>query len=295
MSYPLVSVIIPTFNRTDYLKLTLESVMNQTFTNFEIIVVDDGSNSTENERLCSQFGKIKYIKIINSGGPAKPRNQGLFLAKGEFIAFVDDDDLWHPEKLKVQVDILENNSNYGLVHSYCEVIDEYGVKINEVIGRPGNSRVKHGNVKLRMMGNWTLMTPTPMLRKSLVKQVGLFNETMPAAGEDREYWTRCSFYTNFYYVDKPLAYYRKHSNNISLDNVKYLNLPIFLKSALDKVCLKVNISKGDYHILLNNIIYMQSKMIKKDIIKTIKNLFKLNKFWFFNLRTNKIIIKSFIK
>lgn len=295
MSYPLVSVIIPTYNRPDYLKLSIESVLRQTFKDFEIIVIDDGTPSIENEILCNKFGGIKYLKITNSGGPAKPRNEGIRLAKGKYIAFLDDDDLWHPDKLKIQIDVIENNMDYGLVHSCCEVIDEKGIKKKQVIGRPGHPGVKHGDVKLRMMGNWTLMTPTPLLRTSLIEQVGYFNENMPAAGEDREYWTRCSFYTKLYYVDTPLAYYREHLKSVSSISNEYINLPLFLKQALDKEWIKDNVEKKDYNLLLNNILFMQAKMIRKDFMKTVLNLFTLDVFWFLNFRIFKIIITKYLK
>ncbi len=99
MQKPLVSVIIPTYKRTAYLKLTLDSIQNQTFQDFEVIVVDDGTPTEENRLLCEQYEKVQYIKIENSGGPAKPRNFGIQKAKGKYLAFVDDDDIWLPNIL----------------------------------------------------------------------------------------------------------------------------------------------------------------------------------------------------
>lgn len=294
MSSPLVSIIISTYNRADYLKLTIDSVKCQTLNDFEIIVVDDGTPTDDNKLLCDQLGGIIYIKIENSGGPAQPRNKGIGLAKGKYIAFLDDDDLWHPDKLKIQTDILESNEEYGLVHSCCEVIDGQGIKKQRVIGRPGRPGVKHGDVKLRMMGNWTLMTPTPLLRKSLVEKVGFFNENMPPAGEDREYWTRCSFYTKFYYVDVPLAYYREHSNSASSDISKYLNLPLYLKLVLDNESFKRNVTRKDYGILLNYLLIMQAKMIKIHFKMTFLNLFKLDNYWFLNFRVFKTVVVKYL-
>ena len=102
MKHPLVSVIIPTYNRTDYLKITLNSVLSQTYKNIEIIVVDDGSEGDANKILCDSFSNVIYIKIKNSGGPARPRNTGIKAAKGELIGFTDDDDIWLPQKLKTK-------------------------------------------------------------------------------------------------------------------------------------------------------------------------------------------------
>jgi teichuronic acid biosynthesis glycosyltransferase TuaG len=290
MSNPLVSIIIPTYNRTDYLDLTIQSVLSQTYHNIEIIVVDDGTPNNNNEVLCKKTNKVKYIKIENSGGPAKPRNVGIREAKGKYIAFVDDDDLWLPTKLEKQVIVLENNPDFGLVHGCCEVIDENGIKKNEIIGRPGSFDVKHGDVSMRMMGNWTLMMPSPLIRKEVLETVGFFNEQMPSAGEDTEFWTRCSFATQFYYIDEPLAQYRVHSSNISGQKAKYLVLPLFLKEVLKGQFFSKKIDKQQYLYLLNSLCRMQIKMIKTSFLKTFKNLFLLDYFWVVKNNNFKLLI-----
>nr|WP_315199033.1 glycosyltransferase family A protein [uncultured Flavobacterium sp.] len=290
MSNPLVSVIVPTYKRTNYLKLTLESILNQTFKDFEIIVVDDGTPNDENLFLCQTFDKVKYIKIENSGGPAKPRNIGIREAKGKYIAFVDDDDLWLSTKLEKQVTILENNPDFGLVHGCCEIIDENGILQNTIVGRPGTPEVKHGDVAMRMIGNWTVMMPTPLVRIEIIKNVGFFNEIIPPALEDIEYWTRCSFAGKFFYLDEPLVKYRVHTNNISKDNPNYLNLPLFMKSVLQNQLSVKRINKKEYRLLLANLSKMQIKMIDKGFFKMFKNLFKLDFFWFFKVSNYKLMV-----
>ncbi|WP_395074195.1 glycosyltransferase family 2 protein [Flavobacterium sp.] len=295
MSNPLVSVIIPTYKRVNYLKLTLDSIINQTFQDFEIIVIDDGSPSDENLILCNNYKKVYYIKIENSGGPAKPRNIGIKEAKGKYIAFVDDDDLWLPSKLEKQIAILEQNLDFGLVHSCCEIIDEKGVAKNEIIGRPGTPDVKHGNVSLRMMGNWTIMSSTPLVRKEVIEKVGFFNEKMLPAGEDVEYWTRTSFCTKFYYIDKPLVQYRVHNNNISNQKTKYLQLPLYLKSVLENQLELKIIDKKQFQLLLNNLCKMQIRTFKNGFFKTLKNLFLIDSKWIIKPNNIKMMIFLFIK
>jgi glycosyltransferase involved in cell wall biosynthesis len=287
---PIVSVIIPTYNRTDFLKLTLQSVFNQTYQNFEIIVVDDGTSTDENILLCQTFEKVKYIRIENWGGPAKPRNVGIREARGKYISFVDDDDLWLSNKLERQVAILEDNPAFGLVHCCCEVIDENGINRNEIIGRPGSLDVKHGDVSMRMMGNWTLMMPTPLIRRNVIDKVGFFNEKMPSAGEDVEFWIRCSFVTQFYYLDEPLAHYRVHFNNLSGDKLKYLKLPLYLKNVIDEQLTIHRISNSQYKILLNNLCAMQIRTVKTNVFKTFKNLFLLDIFWMLKISNCKMLI-----
>jgi len=291
---PLVSVIIPTYNRPDYLVQTIKSVVGQTYSNIEIIVVDDGTSGNDNFLICEKFEKVSYIKIENSGGPAKPRNVGIKEAKGEFIAFVDDDDIWLPEKIEKQISILLSNLEFGLVHCPCQIIDEKGKETGQIIGRPGSPDVKHGDVKMRMMGNWTLMMPTPLIRASVLKKVGFFNEQIPPALEDVEFWTRCSFYTKFYYIDEPLVKYRQHTGNISRERNKYVDMPLYLMRILGEV-LRLNIiNKEQYKNLMNNLCLSQLKYTNTNPKRTLRNLYIIDSFWFINFRNVKLLIKKII-
>ena len=294
MSQPLVSVVIPTYKRTHYLKETLNSIVSQTYSNIEIIVVDDGTPGDENEKLCSEYKNLSYIKIDNSGSPCKPRNIGINNAKGTYIAFVDDDDLWLPNKIETQVKILDKNKDFGLVHSYCSTIDGKGKQLKEIVGKPGHTNVKHGDVLTKMIGNWTIMSSTPLIRKEIVKDVGYFNEIMPHAGEDVEYWSRCAFHTKFYYIDAPLVNYRQHENNVSNHQEKYIFLPLYLFDVVKRYYNKETIKKDIYKKLVLNRCLMQSKLIKINFWKTIGNMFKINPFWFVNFRVQKTIIKKLI-
>lgn len=289
-----VSVIIPTYDRVNYLKLTLDSVINQTYSNIEIIVVDDGSPNEDTEKLCRSYQNIFYIKIENSGGPANPRNIGFTNSTGDFIAFLDDDDIWLPHKITDQVSILEQHQEFGLVHSYCEVIDGNGMRTGEVVGKPRDREDKHGDCKLKMTGNWTLMMPTPLIRRSVVEEVGLFDTEIPAALEDVEFWTRCSFYTKFYYLDQPLALYRIHDNNISSHKTKYLDLPVYLKSTLNRMREKDRITPAEFKVLNLNLCLSQARYVSLNLPKTLLNLFKLNPFWIINFRIIKTLVKRLI-
>ncbi len=128
---PLVSIIIPMYNAEKYIKETIYSVLNQTYSNWEIIIVDN--YSTDNSRqIVKEFldNRIMLITLdYNSGGPARPRNIGLENAKGEYIAFLDADDVWHERKLQVQIsEIINNNLNFTSTNSIN--IDKNGIDIN---------------------------------------------------------------------------------------------------------------------------------------------------------------------
>ena len=295
MEPPLVSIIVPTFKRPKLLALTLQSIEKQTFQNFEIFVVDDGSPGTEAKDVCALFQKVFYFKIENTGGPSAPRNFAIRKCRGKYIAFVDDDDLWLPEKLEKQVAILEKYSDFGLVHGPCEVIEQSGKKTGETIGRPGRPDVKHGDVKLRMAGNWTLMTPTVMIRKQVLEKVGSFNETMPPAGEDTEFWTRCSFYTKFYYFDEPLVQYRRHSRNISSNNKMYLHLPLYLFAFIVEEKEKKIIDKSEFKKLQYYLVHMQLKQFSSSKMITLNNVMKIDPSWFIHLNSIKLLIKKILK
>lgn len=294
METPLVSIIIPTYDRPKFLSQTLESIKSQTFNDYEVIVVDDGSPNEEGKLVCQPYPKVRYIRIENSGGPAKPRNTGIANAIGNYLAFVDDDDLWISTKLAKQVEILENNLNFDLVHGPCKVIDLDGNESEIIIGKPGSPDVKHGDVHLKMIGNWTLMTSSVMMRKEVIKRVGLFNELMYPAGEDTEFWTRCSFYACFYYLAEPLVKYRKHHSISQQNKSHYLNLPIHLKSVIIEANDNKIIDRQQYRLLLNQLVKNLIKESRGSKLRRFVLLFKLNPIWFLNFGNCKLFVRLFV-
>lgn len=284
MPDPIVSVIVPTYKRTDYLKLTLESILSQTFQDFEIIVVDDGTPNDDNYKLCRNYDKIVYLKIDNSGTPGRPRNFGIRKARGKYLAFVDDDDIWLPQKLEKQVAVLENNPDFGLVHCCCEVIDENGKLQNKIVGRPGSPDVKHGDVSLKMTGSWTIMMPTPLVRKEVIEKAGFFKEDMAPGTEDVIYWSRCSFETLFYYLDDPLVHYRVHSQNMSANKGYYRKVPYNLKQMLLEKRSENRISAENYRMFITKMSVNQIIDLNLEYRDIITILSELDNFWFLRPR-----------
>ncbi|WP_187176368.1 glycosyltransferase [Algoriphagus sp. AK58] len=304
VSKPKVSIIIPTFNRSNFLQSTLESISKQTFKDFEVIVVDDGSPSNEAELVCREFNFCHYEKIENSGGPATPRNKGINLARGKYLAFVDDDDLWYPEKLELQVDILEKEPDFGLVHSYCDCIDEKGNLTGAITGRPGSPEVKHGDCFIKMIGNWTVMMPTPLIRTELVKKIKGFNPFISKATEDVEFFTRLSLHTKFWFIDKALVQYRVHGGNISGNNENYKNLPISLSRVAEDAYLDNRITLDDLFLIQRRLYFKFSNYDGKHLLPNVREarlkiLKRSYSFWdrirfiFFGLRLNlKIALQA---
>lgn len=295
MQNPLVSVIIPTYNRTYYLKQALQSVFDQTYKNLEVIVVDDGSTGNANKDLCSNYKDIYYCRIENSGGPCKPRNEGIKIAKGEYIIFLDDDDVWEYNKIEILVDVLLKNPTFGLAHHYCKLIDQNNNELNMNVGRPGKIEDKHGNISMKMIGNYTV-SDYPLCHKNIIKKVGFFNEKMVAAGEDVEYWNRASFFTKFYYVDLPLTRYRIHSgNNSKINKRAYLKLNIYNKEFLTKYRDENIITNIDYYLYIQSLVKNQIKMFKINFIKSLVILDKLDSLWFFKWENVKLFMFILIK
>ncbi len=213
---PKVSVIIPTYNRGNFIVAAIESVLAQNYRDFEIIVVDDGS--TDNTQLqLKPFkeklnnGRIRYFYQPNQG-IACARNTGIRCSQGEYIAFLDSDDLWLGDKLKIQTEILDGNPAIGLTYASMIIYDEKGnyrgLKPSKVSGTNFQELIEWG-------GHYP--TSTIMLRKDCFKRVGLFDENF-ARLEDFDMWLRISrLYRIFPVIDQPLGIYRWHDNNSIFD------------------------------------------------------------------------------
>jgi glycosyltransferase involved in cell wall biosynthesis len=225
MSYPLVSVIITTFNRENYLNKAIESIVEQTYANIEIIIVDDGSTVNYAESICSKYANCNYYYKPN-GGLSSARNFGISVAKGDYIAFLDDDDFWRFDKLEKQVEILNNNSSVDCVHSAAAVVDENGNITGQCIGAAQNKIHKRsGYVFWNALGCWVVKSPTPLIRKKVFQSDLLFDETIKV-GEDVDFYQRMFYRHKIHYINEPLAFYREYNNQdrLSVQREKYIGI-----------------------------------------------------------------------
>ena len=210
---PRVSVVIPTYNYGRYIVEAIESVLNQTFPDREVIVVDDGSTDDTGE-LIGRFGdRVRYIYQRNLG-PSAARNTGIRAARGEYVGFLDSDDLWLPEKLALQVAVLDSCQAVGLVYSDALFFrDETQAIIGahrEVFPHPA------GRILAQLVLGNVISSPTPLVRRSILDRVGLFDEDLKAS-EDWDLWIRIAKICEIAYIDQPLAKYRRHRHNKSLN------------------------------------------------------------------------------
>jgi glycosyltransferase involved in cell wall biosynthesis len=201
---PKVSVIIPTYNREKLIGRAIESVLAQTYTDFEIIVVDDGSKDNTKVVVQQYKGNIKYVYQPN-GGSSSARNRGIKESTGEYIAFLDSDDIWIQEKLAIQVDILDRNKNIGIVCSRMPIFDkegrQIGFKPQEHIGKDFNE----------LIAQWgDLPTSTVMTRRECFDKAGLFDTSLKTV-QDFDMWLRIARQYDIYeYKDQCLARYFRH-------------------------------------------------------------------------------------
>lgn len=202
-SQPNVSVVIPVYNGATTVKQTIESVLQQTYQDFEIIVINDGSQDESLAVISSiQDERIKVFSYSNAGLSAS-RNRGFALACGQFIAFLDADDLWTSDKLELQLKALEQNPQAFVAYSWTDHIDENGKFL-----RPASYTSVNGNIYERLLiGNFLACGSNALIRTQALKEVGGFDESLNSA-EDWDMWLRLAARYEFVAVPRPQVLYR---------------------------------------------------------------------------------------
>lgn len=211
---PLVSVIMPTYNHARFIGEAIDSVLNQTYSNLELIIIDNYSEDNTEEIVMSYHDEsTKYLKFRNHGVIAASRNYGIMHAQGDYIAFLDSDDLWKPTKVEKQVQFLGKNQNIFLVYSRYSVI-----KNGEILKiLPDKKYLKSGNVFIPLfLSNNFIGISTMMLRNVLKEENFLFDiDINYKAIEDYDLCLRIAKTKEISYIDESLAVYRLHGNNTS--------------------------------------------------------------------------------
>lgn len=233
---PQVSVIIPTYNRGWIIKEAIDSVLAQDYGDFELIVVDDGSTDNTDDILNSYRGDIIVFRQENQGVSAA-RNRGLAEASGRFIAFLDSDDLWLPQKLSLQVEFFSKNPDAQI----CQTEETWirkGVRVN-----PKKRHKKPWGMIFEASLALCLVSPSAvMIRRSLFEKVGGFDETLPAC-EDYDLWLRISCRYPVYLIETPLIIKRGgHNDQLSASS----GLDKFRIKSLNKIIESGLLSKTQY-------------------------------------------------
>lgn len=235
----IVSVILPTYNRANYIKDAIESVLNQTYKSIELLIIDDGSIDNT-EEVISPFLKdkrIRYVKQENSGAAAA-RNKGLELSKGKYVAFIDSDDIWEKDKLEIQLAVMNSIPDAAIVFSdfsakrqdgliekshirtYFTVLDTYKLSYDDVFSHrntlKNGEKVYWGNIYKTMIFGNIILTSTTLFRQEVFNTEGIF-DTNYTTLEDYDLFLRLTKRFTAAFIDKPLICYRYSEKQLSGD------------------------------------------------------------------------------
>lgn len=312
---PRISVIMPVYNASAYLAESIESILNQTFKNFELIILNDCSTDNSKdiiEHFLSKDNRILFIDKKQNVGPASLRNEGIELAKGEFIALNDSDDISLPTRFEKQLKVFENDVNLCVCGSWYTIFGE-GLK-NKII----KNTEEDAKLKVDFLDNCHIGNSTVTFRKALIGNNRFNPDYVPA--EDYELWARLIKNTKFYNIQESLLLYRWHSTNISqtkkentqraLDLIKlsqlrylgindtfkidgFINATIFRKNlnpnqVMDSIKSGKILIENNEQLKNFNPILLQNH-IEKVLIRTIRNANKYNKSFYDNLIHQKWI------
>ncbi len=195
---PTFSVIIPTYNRENFIKKSVDSVLNQSFQDFELIVVDDGSNDNTGEVLNGYLNKLIYIYQENKG-PSSARNRGLEKAQGKYIAFLDSDDKWTKNKLKEVNKCIIANPEIKIFHT-----QEKWYKKGKIHNPKRKHRKPEGYIFENCLRICSVSISTAVVKRNVFKDIGKFDESLPVC-EDYDFWIRASLKYYIYLIDKNLT------------------------------------------------------------------------------------------
>ena len=266
-----VSVIIPTYNRSSYLVEAIDSVMSQTYKACEVLVIDDGSSDDTREAVNRYAGGISYIYQDNKG-PSAARNNGIRNAKGDLIAFLDSDDIWHPEKLEKQVAVFVENPSVGLIATGYVDIDTRYEPIKSIVLTSNEINC----AKRKELYKNFFATSSVMVQKTCFYKAGLFNEELHFA-EDWEMWIRILEYYSFDYIPELLMQYRVHPINITstslqknmIDWMKVIDMHSGNRSLIEDAILR---RKRISWLHLNHAIIYRNNDIQLEILFMVKSI-----------------------
>jgi glycosyltransferase involved in cell wall biosynthesis len=216
MNRPLVSVVMPVYNAEKYLKPAIDSILNQSYTDLDIVIVNDGSTDNSKNIIKSyQDPRIRYFENAQNSGIVVTRNRGLEEARGDYIAVMDSDDLAAPDRMKIQVEFLENNQEFGMCGSYFKTINGQD-KILKTVNFPTNDK----DARSYLIVHNCFCHSTVMIRGELAKR--LKYDLRYDVVEDYELWYRISKISKIINLPVYTTFYRVHGNNVSTTKNKHM-------------------------------------------------------------------------
>jgi glycosyltransferase involved in cell wall biosynthesis len=214
MAQPTVSVVMPTFNRLQFLPSTVESIFRQTMQDWELIVADDGSDQQVLDYLHTLEGdqRVRVLRLARSGNPGTARNAAIAVARTPLVAFVDSDDLWEPSKLERQLALLRAKPECRWSYTAFSVVDAEGMLLASERSRPWTSH--SGQIFAQTVRSAaSIRTPSVVASTELLREVGAFDEAIDCS-EDYDLWIRLALRSPVCLVDEPLVRVRRHAENL---------------------------------------------------------------------------------
>lgn len=206
---PLISVIIPVYNLGKYLQETLDSVLAQTYRHFEIVLVDDGSTDCSREiilKSAQQYPEVIRYAFQENRGASAARNRGIELATGDWIALLDGDDIWKPQKLERQIQFLQHNPYLNFVSAQAEIWGTQKLFHPFIPASP--------DVLWELLAQGTFITTSTVLIRAEIIKKETFDETVKYAN-DYELWLRLARKTQYFFIQEPLIFYRVRENSLT--------------------------------------------------------------------------------
>ena len=252
-----ISVIIPTFNRKKTLGRAIQSVFNQSLWPFEVLIIDDGSNDGTKEWVKESFQDIKFI-YQNNQGVSSARNKGIKYASGDWIAFLDSDDEWLPNKLYEQVKAIELNPEINFFHTN-EIWIRNGVRVNQM-----KKHKKYGGYIFEKCLDICRVSPSSsLIKKEIFDDIGMFDESLRVC-EDYDLWLRIASKYPVVFLDTPLIYkYGGHGDQLSKVND---GIESYRIQSLEKI-IKSSVLSNEQEFIAVNTLVQKMKIYAKGLEK----------------------------
>jgi glycosyltransferase involved in cell wall biosynthesis len=275
---PRVTVVIPCYNYGHYLEDAVSSLIAQTFTDWEAIVIDDASTDSTPE-VVSQIRdtRVTCIRHETNWGNIRTFNHGLTLAQGDFLVLLSADDRYHPEFMESVVRMLDEHPEAGVVYTGVEVIDGAGKArhtMRSIMRRHHHSGV-HDELRLLLMGN-SIPNCSGVARREVLNEVGLYNPRFPNAG-DWDLWLRIAMRYKMGFIKEPLYQYRLHGGNMSFTRARGHQiedeLAQILSEVLDHPALPSS-ARSDRHKVLAHLYWSQAcwRLQHRDVLTSFKRV-----------------------
>ncbi|MFT4599939.1 MAG: teichuronic acid biosynthesis glycosyltransferase TuaG [Arenicella sp.] len=291
---PLVSIIVPIYNGASFIKETVQSCLDQTYENWELIIIDDGSTDNSAEIIKGFLSdKVRYFRKEN-GGQASARNLGIEKSKGDWIAFLDADDIWVAEKLQKQIFVIENDSELDLIFCHAYVFQE---KKNQKQEYPSwkTDKLKGPNFVKELFCRSGIINSSVLLKKESLSDLQFDEGTDIIGTEDWDLWLRLALANKtFYGLEDKLVYYREHEGGIHMNLVKMFfgKEQLYLKHQ-NQIQVPRLLAKKQFRYVYRELMNHLYEQGKTNDIKIVFERFKKQDRWGWGTLKQRLLIKVF--